>query len=90
MAATFVFHRVNDYDAWRKVYDSVASMQQQGGVTEQAVYRSESDPNSVLVFHRFGSISQAHDFMHSAELREALGKAGVEESTLRIEFYNEA
>jgi hypothetical protein len=37
MAALFVLHRVRDYDAWRRVYDSVSNMQKAGGVLEQAV-----------------------------------------------------
>ena len=37
MAVSPVLHRVADYDAWRKVYDSVADMQNDGGVTQQSV-----------------------------------------------------
>jgi len=90
VAALFVFHRVRDYEAWRRVYDSVAGLQKAGGVTDEAVYRAEGDPNHVLVFHRFGSLAQAHAFVESSELRAAMGEAGVEESTLCFEFFEEA
>jgi hypothetical protein len=42
----FVQHRVKDYDAWRRVYDSVADMQKAGGVITESVYRAEGDSTS--------------------------------------------
>lgn len=53
MTIMFVRHHVADYDAWRRVYDSVGEVQRQGGAKEDAVYRAEDDPNDVLVMHRF-------------------------------------
>lgn len=89
MATAFIRHRVKDYDAWRRVYDSVADMQKAGGVTSESVYRAEEDPNTVLASHRFSSLSQAHDFFASPALRDAMRRGGVEEETLRIEFFEE-
>lgn len=34
-------------------------MQKAGGVIAESVYRAEGDPNNVLVFHQFTSMSQA-------------------------------
>ena len=79
-----------DYDAWRKVYDSVADVQKEGGVTEEHVYRADGDPNSVLVTHRFASREQAHAFFEMPDLREAMGSAGVDLGSLRLEFYEDA
>ena len=90
MTVSFVLHRVAEYDAWRRVYDSVADVQTEGGVTNQAVYRAEGDPDNVLVMHRFGSAQEAHSFFESPELRQAMQDAGVDASSLRIEFYDEA
>jgi len=87
MAAAFILHRVRDYDAWRKVYDSVSDFQKAGGVTQEEVHRSEGDPNNVLVFHRFGTLAQAHAFTQNAELREIMARAGVEPDSVRLEFY---
>ena len=89
MATAFLRHNVSDYPAWREVYDSVAEMQKAGGVTDEAVYRSVDDPNEVLVMHRFATMDQARSFFESSELREAMGNAGVDISSLRIEFYEE-
>jgi quinol monooxygenase YgiN len=90
MTIMFVRHHVADYDAWRHVYDSVGEMQRQAGVTEAAVYRAEDDPNDILVMHRFNSSGEAHSFMENPDLRQAMADAGVDASTLRAEFYEQA
>ena len=90
MTTSFVLHTVADYDAWRRVYDSVAGLQARGGVSDQAVYQAAGDPNSVLVMHEFGSSEKAHAFFENPELREAMGEGGVDPSSLRIEFYERA
>jgi hypothetical protein len=78
MAATlFARHRVQDYTKWRAVYDSVAPMQKQGGVTAEHVYQTEGDPSDVTVVHNFASADQAKAFAESTELREAMATAGV-------------
>jgi hypothetical protein len=53
MTVAIILHRVADYDAWRKVYDSVGDMQKDGGVTQESVHRMVDDPNNVLVIHHF-------------------------------------
>jgi len=35
MATAAIQHRVKEYDAWRRVYDSVADMQKAGGVEQR-------------------------------------------------------
>jgi hypothetical protein len=90
MVTAFVQHRVKDYDTWRRVYDSVADMQKKGGVVAESVYRAEGDRNNVMVSHQFSSMSEAHDFFASPALRNAMQRAGVEEGTVRIEFFEDA
>jgi quinol monooxygenase YgiN len=90
VATTFVQHRVADYDAWRRVYDGVADLQREGGVTEEAVYRAADDPDNVLVMHRFGSADQARAFFQNPDLRAAMADAGVDMGSFRLEVYEEA
>ena len=73
----FVRHEVADYGAWRKAYDSFASMQKKLGVTYQAVYQSTEDPNDVTVIHDFHSLEKAKAFAASADLKSAMVKSGV-------------
>ncbi len=89
MTTTFIRHHVKDYDAWRKAYDDFADVQAKAGVTAKAVYRSASDPNDVLVMHRFDSVDRAQDFMALTELKEAMMNAGVEGAP-QMDIYDEA
>ena len=89
MATTVALHRVADYDAWRKVYDNLAEVQKAGGVVDEAVFRMEGDPDNVLVRHRFSTMEQAHAFFESPELQSGMKEAGVDLSSLRLEFYEE-
>jgi len=89
MSTTFVVHRVADYDAWRAVYDSFGDAQKAGGVTHEEVWRSQDDPNLVFVRHDFDDRAAADAFFSAAELKEAMGRAGVDESSLQIHFVEE-
>jgi heme-degrading monooxygenase HmoA len=88
--AALVHHWVRDFDAWKGVYDSFADVQRANGVREHAVWRSHGNPNVVVVLHVFDSNDAAQAFFAMPELREAMGNAGVDESTLRVEFFDEA
>lgn len=86
MALSLVLHKVADYDAWRKVYDSVADLQSSGGVTRESVHRMADDPNNILVLHYFDSVDAARTFFANPELREAMQRGGVQGEP-RIEFF---
>ncbi|HZQ26156.1 MAG TPA: hypothetical protein VFA94_00535 [Acidimicrobiales bacterium] len=89
MARTVVRHHVQDYDAWRRVYDDVAPLQKEGGVFADSVYRDKDDPLEVLVIHDFGTMAEAVAFFNNPDLADAMKRAGVD-SAPRIEFYEEA
>jgi hypothetical protein len=78
MARLFVRHQVADYDAWRKVFDEFADFQTSHGVTALGVYRSADDANDVTVHHDFETVGEAKAFAAADELRDAMGRAGVQ------------
>ncbi|GGH91638.1 hypothetical protein ACFFGR_05470 [Arthrobacter liuii] len=86
MAMSLVLHRVADYEAWRKVYDSFGHLQKEGGVTEESVHRMADDSNNVLVIHHFNSVDAARAFFARDDIREALQRGGVQGEP-RIEFF---
>lgn len=86
MALLSIQHEVQDYPAWRAVYDSVAEIQRDWGVTAESVHQLANDPNTVLVLHHFATVAQAQGFMTSQELRDAMQRAGVE-GVPRVEIY---
>jgi quinol monooxygenase YgiN len=76
-ATLIVRHQVEDYGAWRAAYDTVEGLRQQHGCTDAEVMVDPTDKRDVFVLHRFPTVAQAQAFAGSAELREAMGRAGV-------------
>ena len=77
MTTLFIRHKVADYGAWKRVYDSVGPLRADYGVTAASVHRDADDPNDVIVVHRFADLAAAHAFTGAAELRTAMGQGGV-------------
>jgi hypothetical protein len=84
-ATLIVRHHVNDYGAWRSVYDSVDGLRQQHGCTADEVMVDPGDKQEVFVLHRFPTLEQAQAFASSDELHDAMGRADVT-SAPRIEI----
>ena len=78
MATMFIRHRVADYAAWRRVYDSFAPTQKRLGVQAEAVYQAADDPRDITVSHDFATLEAAHAFAGNAELKAAMAAAGVQ------------
>lgn len=89
MAKLIVHHKVQDYSAWRKVFDETRPDRTQFGSTGDQVFRSASDPNEITVLTDWPSIDAAKAFAASAQLKEAMKNAGVL-SQPDVKFLNEA
>jgi hypothetical protein len=80
MTATLIVrHPVQDYDAWRAVYDGpeVAALHSKHGVTNARVGRSPEDGNDVLVTHDFQDLDAAQNFAGDPDLPKVMETAGV-------------
>jgi hypothetical protein len=78
MSATLVVrHKVNDYAAWRSVYDGLEPLRAQHGCTAQRVLRLPADANDLLITHDFPSVEEASTFAESDDLRAGMARAGV-------------
>jgi hypothetical protein len=86
MTVALILHRVADYDAWRKVSDSVGDMQKDGGVIQESVHRMVNDPNNVLVTDNFDNVETARAFFGRDDLRKALERSGVQGEP-RVELF---
>jgi heme-degrading monooxygenase HmoA len=84
-----IHHRVADFDAWKQVYDDFRGNQREGGVRFHQVLRSQDDPNLVVVTHVFDDQQAAKAFADDPELRDTMGRAGVEEGSVSIEYLDE-
>jgi hypothetical protein len=81
MTTAFVYHRVADYDAWRRVFDEVVE-------SPHRVWRGQDDPNLVIVCETYDSRVAAEAAFGDATVR-AMARAGVDASSLRIEYVDE-
>ncbi len=79
MVRSVVLHRVKDFGAWRRVYDeAMEGPAKRGGVRAEEVLRSLEDGNDVLVTHDFDDEAAAHAWFSSADLKDAMERAGVD------------
>ena len=71
-------HRVQDYDAWKIVFDELAPKRRAGGEISYQIYHVDGDRNHLVLLFEWDSIDNAKAFIASATLREAMGRAGVQ------------
>ena len=78
MDYVLIIHAVRDYDDWKLVFDSAASIRREAGEQSYQVLRYESDRNKVVHFSKWESIAKAKAFFESAALIAIRKQAGVE------------
>ena len=87
MSATLtVRHNVQDYAAWRKVYDELEPLRAQHGCTGKRVMRLPDDGNDLFITHDFPTAEQAASFAGDPGLRAGMQQAGVQGAP-RIEIF---
>jgi quinol monooxygenase YgiN len=72
-----ISHEVNDYDLWRKFFDTTAEFRKSHGVVQSDVFRCPTNPNKVFVTQAFASVENAKAFLQLPGLKENMQKAGV-------------
>lgn len=79
-------HQVQDYDAWKSVYDSYPPTAD--GALFARVNRAVGNPDTVLVVAGFESADDARAFQADPTLKEKMQSAGVLGAP-RFELYEE-
>ncbi len=69
---------VEDYAAFRKVFDGAAEMRRTAGAVNSAVFQSVDDPNEVIIQVEFPTADAAKAFQTSQVLRDAMQRAGLQ------------
>ena len=77
MASILIQHQVEDFAAWKKVFDSHLSLRTSNGEISAQIFRDASDPNKLTVINKWDSMANAQKFAHSPELKAAMAEAGV-------------
>lgn len=70
-------HKVQDYAAWRTVFDELNALRQQHGATGARVYRNAADPTEIVALIDFQSEDNARQYCRSHSLREAMQRGGM-------------
>jgi hypothetical protein len=89
MTTVLINSRVADYEAWRPAFDRAMEAEWTSPIRSYHVWRGQDDLNLVVVAQTFDSREVAEAFANSSVLREAMGRAGVIESSVQIDYLDE-
>ena len=73
----YVSHEVEDYDAWKTVFDGKSDLHAEAGISIIAVARSLDNQNNVVVVSTAADFETLQNFVDRPELQEAMKEAGV-------------
>jgi hypothetical protein len=74
MGMMIIRHKVRDYGQWRPIFDGHVEMQRAAG---RVYHSADSDKSEIVVVFDTTDTKMAKDFAASADLKEAMIKAGV-------------
>ena len=77
MQYVLIIHEVEDYPAWKKVFDNAAGIRREAGERSYQVLKYESDSNKIVHFSSWTSIQDAKAFFESPKLVQIRKEAGV-------------
>lgn len=72
-----VTHKVKDWDAWKKTFDSHKQARVDAGLTDRAVSYSVGDTHTVTIVFAINDMTKAEAFMGSKDLKDKMQEAGV-------------
>ena len=70
-------HEVNDWAAWKSVYDEHKPMRDEAGLEELDVLINLDNPNDIMVVSRTKDHESAANFVESEDLKATMENAGV-------------
>jgi quinol monooxygenase YgiN len=72
-----IVHQVDDYLAWKAVFDDAAGLRKDAGEISFQVLRSDTDPNRIVHFSQWRGLHEARRFFESPRLVDIRRRAGV-------------
>jgi hypothetical protein len=73
-----VKHRVKDWDAWKKVFDSHKQTRIDAGLTDRVISHAVGDDHEVTLVFAVADLAKAKALASSKELKDKMAEAGVE------------
>ncbi|MDB6060133.1 MAG: antibiotic biosynthesis monooxygenase [Verrucomicrobiaceae bacterium] len=77
MPHVLIIHEVEDYSAWKIIFDNAAGIREAAGERSYQVLKYEADANKIVHFSVWTSLANAKQFFESAELIQIRKDAGV-------------
>ena len=77
MGHVLIIHEVEDYEAWKKIFDGAAAIRKHAGELSYQVLKSDNNANKIVHFSKWTSIADAKAFFESDKLVEIRKQAGV-------------
>jgi quinol monooxygenase YgiN len=77
MSHVLIIHEVEDYPAWKNIFDNAASIRKEAGEISYQVLKYEHEPNKIVHFSAWSTLQGARDFFESEKLVEIRKQAGV-------------
>ena len=77
MQYVLIIHEVEDYAAWKTVFDNAAQMRKKAGEISYQLLKFENNGNNIVHFSRWNSLQNAKHFFESEQLVEIRKQAGV-------------
>lgn len=72
-----IIHEVQDYPAWKKVFDGAAGIRKEAGERSFQLLKYQGDANKIVHFSAWTSIEDARRFFESPRLVKIREEAGV-------------
>lgn len=76
MQYVLIIHEVNDYPAWKKIFDQAAGIRKEAGERSYQVLKYENEANKIVHFSAWLSIARARAFFESPRLVQIRKEAG--------------
>ncbi len=77
MAQFLIRHRVKEFAKWKPLFDEHAAIRKANGSKGGRLFRSEKDPNEVVILFEWEDFGKARQFAESEDLRKRMERAGV-------------
>jgi len=72
-----VKHKVKDWEAWKKSFDSHKQVRIDAGLTDRVLGHVVGDDHSVIIVFAVADVAKAKAFMASKDLKDKMNEAGV-------------
>jgi hypothetical protein len=73
-----VRHKVKDWDAWKKVFDSDKQARMDAGFIDRVIGHVIGDPHDVFIVFAVSDVAKAKAFISSKALKDKMAEGGVE------------